>query len=110
MERDEGVIVFGYWTVKPGKEEEFINSWKEFAEWTMHNVEGPKGEARLIRSLDDTRSFVSFGEWKDWGRVQEWRATAEFRAFAERVKELCEATRFQTFQPAAHVRREISVV
>ena len=91
MEKD--IYTLGNWTVKPGKQTEFIKVWSEFAQWTEKNVSGP-GRAYLLQDANDPQKFISFGPWDNEKSIQQWRETDEFKSFVAQVKELCD-----NFQP-----------
>jgi heme-degrading monooxygenase HmoA len=63
------------WRVKEGKEEEFVLAWKgDLADyfWGLPNPPGELG--RLIRSVEDSRLFYSFGSWQSLEDIQEMRS------------------------------------
>jgi heme-degrading monooxygenase HmoA len=78
------------WTVRPGNEEAFIETWSEFARWTAEHQPGA-GDGTLLRDRDDPRRFVSFGPWRDPESMAAWRKTPEFQAFFARFHKLCTA-------------------
>ena len=77
------------WTVKPGKEAEFIESWQAFADWTTNEMEGA-GEGTLLQQEDNSLRFVSFGPWQEQAVVDHWRQQPTFKAFIKRARELCQ--------------------
>lgn len=83
----------GIWTVKPGKEKEFINEWTSFANWTSKNISGT-GKAYLLNDEKNSLRFISFGPWDNESVIQQWRDSNEFKNFVTRVKDLCD-----DFQP-----------
>lgn len=95
MSNQEQKILYtlGTWTVKPGKEKEFIQAWTSFANWTTHHVAG-SGKGYLLQDEKDGLKFVSFGAWADEISIERWRGTKEFQDFAAQVKLLCD-----DFQP-----------
>jgi len=103
-ERDQ-VFTFGLWSVKPGKEGDFIAAWEAFARWTGKHQTGMVGEARLLEDVDEPRRFVSIGGWSDMQKVQAWRETPEFRDFFAKVSELCEETQPRVLKPVVRVAR-----
>ena len=50
----------GVWQVKPGRTDEFVAAWIEFADWTSANAEG-SGSRTLVRDLAGDHRFVSVG-------------------------------------------------
>ena len=56
----------GVWRVKPGRVDDFVAAWTEFAEWTSANIAGA-GAGQLVRDTADENRFVSFGPWESRG-------------------------------------------
>lgn len=90
----------GLWTVKPGKEEEFIHTWDEFAKWSSRHQPGAR-EAWLLQDLETSNRFLSFGPWESLERIAEWRATSEFAAFVAKARDLCEEIQPRTLKVVA---------
>jgi len=84
------IYTLGFWTVKNGKEPEFVAAWEKFAQWTMRNQPGTSGEARLIRDASNPTSFISFGAWENAAAIENWRARPEFKAFFAQAKQMCD--------------------
>ena len=42
----------GVWRVKPGRADDFVAAWTEFAEWTSANI-GGAGKGQLLRDTAD---------------------------------------------------------
>jgi heme-degrading monooxygenase HmoA len=63
----------GIWQVQPGRADDFIAAWTEFAEWTSANVDGA-GKGQLLRDTVDENRFVSFGPWESHAAIENWRA------------------------------------
>lgn len=79
----------GNWLVREGQEEEFIRSWKEFAQWSAKNISG-NSDYQLIAEAKNPRHFLSFGSWESPEAVNNWRQTPEFKDFVGKCKQLCE--------------------
>jgi heme-degrading monooxygenase HmoA len=101
----EGTLfTIGYWTVKPGKEEVFLEKWREFAQWTLDNMKGAKW-ACLIRDLEQKNKFISFGPWESAESIAVWRESSKFReAFAE-FRELCDQIQPATMREVIHINQ-----
>lgn len=99
-EKTSQLYTVGIWSVKEGKEKEFINAWTSFAKWTTKNVLGA-GTGHLLQDETDAAKFISYGPWKDKDSITRWRESKEFSEFAEKVKILC-----NNFQP--NTLREVS--
>jgi heme-degrading monooxygenase HmoA len=76
----------GIWNVKKGKEKEFINAWKEIAEWAFTSMDG--GFARLLQDSKDQSKFISVGQWMNENNIQKWRETDEFKKVMEKINDL----------------------
>lgn len=57
----------GAWVGKPGHEEEFIERWIEFLEWTRQTFH-ELNKAILIRDTDEPNRFVWLAYWGERGR------------------------------------------
>lgn len=53
----------GIWRVKPGRADEFVAAWTEFADWTTRHARGA-GWGRLLRDVNDDHRFVGVGRGK----------------------------------------------
>jgi quinol monooxygenase YgiN len=74
----------GDWRVKPGRADEFVAAWTEFAEWTAQHAEGA-GRGTLLRDLDDPNRFVSIGPWQSVDAIESWRSLDGWK---QRVSEI----------------------
>lgn len=92
----ESLYTLGIWIVKAGKEDEFIEAWRNFAEWTKSSFAGASSVV-LLRDRNDSRRFVSVGPWRSDKDVQEWRASEGFRMRVEELKPLLEG-----FEPGSY--------
>ena len=90
----------GIWTVKPGKENEFISQWTSFADWTVRNNAGA-GKAHLLQDQKDPLRFISFGPWENEDAIQKWRDSNEFKDFVAIVKGLCDNFQPNTLKPVS---------
>ena len=84
------IYTLGRWTVLPGKEDEFVATWRELGEFFMSlEHPPPAGSGVLVRSLDDPSLFYSFGPWDDPAHVAEMRAHPDSAAHIGRLTALC---------------------
>jgi heme-degrading monooxygenase HmoA len=81
------VYASGNWLVKEGKEEDFIRAWRSWFEGLRDHTPGMKW-ARLIRSADDPRRFVSMSIWESEKAREDWMASDEFPTSFEGMKAL----------------------
>jgi heme-degrading monooxygenase HmoA len=87
------------WTVKPGREKEFVAAWREWALWS--EAQGLGSSARLLRDVDQPGRFVSFGPWEDLDTVRRWRAQPGFHERVERLQALVEGFEPRTLEQVA---------
>ena len=87
------MYTLGIWTVKQGRDNEFINHWTAFAKWTSENFT-EAGQGYLLRDERNSSRFISFGSWTNENAIQKWRGADQFQNFVVIVKELC-----SDFQP-----------
>jgi len=73
----ETVYTSGTWKPSPGREEAFVEAWKQFAAWAS----GRPGAGRLYltRDLHDEGRYVSFGDWSSEDAVRSWKGLPEFK-------------------------------
>jgi heme-degrading monooxygenase HmoA len=102
---EDAVFTIGLWTVKEGRQAEFVDAWRAFAQWTAEHRPGSR-DAFLVKDTDSLVRFVSFGPWADLDSVQAWRATDEFKEFFKRARELCIEIRPMTTETVAHVEKD----
>jgi len=79
----------GDWTVKAGKEEEFIRAWAEFGEWTKATSPGLEAMV-LIRGIEEPRHFVSYSIWDEPASRSAWKGLEEFQEHFARCVALCD--------------------
>ncbi len=77
----------GVWRVKPGRADEFVAAWTEFADWTAANVAGA-GWVKLLRDRDDPDRFVTIGPWDSPEAIAAWRAEDGWKERVARIRDL----------------------
>ena len=87
------VWTHGVWTVRPGREDEFMAAWKAMAEQAMSEFD-PPGRPHLLRDRERSNVFRSFGPWNSQEAVERFRASIGSRIAA--MKELLETFEFFT--------------
>lgn len=92
----------GIWRVKPGRSEEFVAGWKEFAEWSAQNVRGTSW-AKLLRDVSDENKFLSIGPWEDLSAMEEWRANEGWKQRVSALRELLEGFEASTLEPVVEI-------
>lgn len=84
------LYTLGEWTVKAGREADFVAAWREMAEWTSATVPGNTW-AKLLQDRDAPQRFISFGPWKDDDAVAKWRQHPGFRERVAKLQEFLES-------------------
>jgi heme-degrading monooxygenase HmoA len=79
----------GNWHVVQGKEEEFIERWTEFLQWTRSTQPALIG-AGLIRDEGDPNHFVSFAQWADAPARNAWKNSEGFMERFSACRALCD--------------------
>ncbi|MGH2583015.1 MAG: antibiotic biosynthesis monooxygenase family protein [Anaerolineales bacterium] len=100
MQPSGQLFTLGNWTVKPGREQEFIRTWDEFAKWTSQNQPGA-GTAHLVQDVDAPNQLISLGPWESTESIAAWRGTQEFATFLANARELCEDIHPRTLKVVA---------
>jgi len=101
----EGVIfAFGYFTVNAGREEQFLEKWQQFAQWTLNHAKGARW-MYIVRDNDDPRLFVAFGPWESQESIAEWRQSSKSRAAFAELSALCDRIEEGTMTEVNHVKR-----
>jgi len=90
----------GRWTVKAGSEDEFVERWRAWLEWTSTNAAGFRS-ATLIRSEADGSQFTSFSDWDSADARGAWEGSDGFRERMAPVRELCDDVQTGNFATAA---------
>ena len=79
----------GRWLVNPGSEDEFIERWTTFTQWSLDNV--PEAQSYvLLRDSAEPRRFLSIGTFESHEAVSQWREKPEFTELRDACRELCE--------------------
>ena len=95
------VYTSGTWKVTPGREDEFVNSWKELATRTQGDF--PGATATLLRDRDDPTLFLSFGPWESLEQIEQWRASETFQTGVGKIRPLLTEFTPRTLDPVASV-------
>jgi heme-degrading monooxygenase HmoA len=90
----------GEWLVRADSEEEFIQRWTTFIEWSLDNAEGAESFV-LVRSTQEPRKFLSLGAWESQEAQQAWREMPRMQELLSRSRELCEEFETHAYTLAA---------
>jgi hypothetical protein len=96
-------LTIGLWRAKDGREAELVEVWKGIGEVFNGLPDPPTGTGTLVQSIEDPRSFVSFGAWPSLSAIRAMREDDDARRAIGRMAEVCEDTRPGTFRVVATV-------
>ena len=98
------IFAVGHWTVKPGKEELFLEKWQEFAQWTLNHSRGSRW-VYMVRDQEQENTFISFGPWESLESIAQWRQSSKFESAVAEFRELCDEVRTTTMREAVYLKR-----
>ena len=78
-----------HWRVQNGREDEFVQMWREALTWTRESYGNALEHARLLRDDDDASHFVSFLEWANREVIDRWSDDPEKQQRQEALEQLC---------------------
>jgi heme-degrading monooxygenase HmoA len=90
------------WRVKKGKEQEFVEKWKQIAAANTAQF-NPNGSVRLLRDDQHPTHFISLGEWPNVHTIQQWWASDGFRERLGQARDLVDEMNAHTLTEAAAV-------
>jgi heme-degrading monooxygenase HmoA len=90
------VWTHGTWTVKPGREDEFVAAWTALARDGSSELAPPEPPT-LLRDREEPNVFVSFGPWATDADVERFRSSAAFRKAQETMRDLLDGFEPRTF-------------
>jgi heme-degrading monooxygenase HmoA len=85
----------GEWLVREGSEEEFIERWTTFIEWTLTEAPGAESFV-LVRSTEEPGRFLSLGEWESQQAQEAWREMPQMQEMLGHCRAVCD--QFDTYQ------------
>jgi quinol monooxygenase YgiN len=89
------VWTHGVWTVKPGREEEFVRAWSAMRDQVNAEL-SLDAQPTLLRDREHSNVFMSFGPWPDVAAVERFRASPAFTENVARIQPLLESFEPQT--------------
>ena len=104
MIREGVVFACWYFTVKAGREEQFLEKWQQFAQWTLNHAKGARW-IYIVRDGEDPQQFVSFGPWESPEAVDAWWQSSKSRAVIAELEVLCDKIEQSTMTEVNHVKR-----
>jgi quinol monooxygenase YgiN len=95
------VYTLGIWLVHPGRENDFVQAWRDLARRTQEDY--PNAKAVLMHDHDVRNRFVSTGPWESLEQIEQWRSSATFTQGVEAMRELLEHFEARTLDEAASI-------
>jgi heme-degrading monooxygenase HmoA len=89
------------WTVKPGADDDFVASWREFVQWAA----GMPGSQtfRLVRDTGQPQRYLSLGLWDSSEAQNAWRQQPDFMERLGRVRAHCDDFQTTTYEVVTDV-------
>jgi quinol monooxygenase YgiN len=94
----------GEWLVREGSEQEFIQRWTTFIEWSLDNSEGAESFV-LVRSMEEPRKFLSLGAWASQDAQEAWREMPQMQVLLGQCRALCDEFDTHRYTLAASLGR-----
>jgi quinol monooxygenase YgiN len=94
----------GEWLVGPGSEQEFIERWTSFIEWTLNEAPGAVSFV-LVRSTEEPRKFLSLGAWESQQAQEAWREMPHMQVMLGHCRALCDEYDTSRYTLAARLGR-----
>jgi heme-degrading monooxygenase HmoA len=104
MEKTAQSYSSGEWLVQPGSEDDFVEMWTTFLEWTLNNAQGAESFV-LVRSTEEPRKFLSLGAWENEEAQEAWREMPQMQGLFSQCRELCEEFESHLYTLAASPSR-----
>lgn len=104
MEKTGQSYSSGEWLVQAGSEEDFVERWTTFTQWSLNGAPGAVSFV-LVRSTEDPRKFLSLGAWENQEAQDAWRAMPQMQELLSQCRELCEKFVFHPYTLAASPSR-----
>lgn len=95
------VYTLGIWLVKPGRENDFVQAWRDMARKTKEDF--PQAQAVLMHDQDVPNRFISTGPWGSLEEIEQWRASSAYTDGVGAVREMIEHFEPHTLDEAAVV-------
>ena len=89
MEKKGQSYSSGEWLVREGSEQEFVEAWTNFIEWSLENAAGAESFV-LVRSMEDPRKFLSLGAWESQEAQEAWREMPRMQVMLGQCRALCD--------------------
>ncbi|CAI3790698.1 putative quinol monooxygenase [Pseudarthrobacter sp. MM222] len=98
------VYTLGIWLVHPGRENDFVQAWRDLARKTQEDFPHAKGV--LMHDHDVPNRFISTGPWESIEQIEQWRASSMYKQGVEAMKDMLEHFEPHTLDEAASIGRD----
>jgi heme-degrading monooxygenase HmoA len=95
------VYTLGIWTVKNGREADFVDAWRNVADRTKSDF--PEETATLLRDRDQPNRFISFGPWESLEQIEHWRSSETFTQGVGAIRPMLDDFEAHTMDLAAEI-------
>jgi heme-degrading monooxygenase HmoA len=95
------IYTLGVWTVKPGREDDFIEAWNAMAMATAADF--PGASAMLLRDRDEPTKFISSGPWDSLDQIETWRGSDTFKNGVGKIRDLIDGFEPHTMDVAVAI-------
>lgn len=95
------VYTLGIWLIHPGRENDFVQAWRDLARKTDEDF--PGRTAVLMHDRDVPNRFISTGPWDSIEQVEQWRASQGFQQNMQTIKEMVEHFEPHTLDEAGRI-------
>ncbi|MEC5192828.1 MULTISPECIES: antibiotic biosynthesis monooxygenase family protein [unclassified Arthrobacter] len=95
------VYTLGIWLVHPGRENDFVQAWRDLARKTRDDF--PHAKAVLMHDRDVQNRFISTGPWESLEQIEQWRASETFQQSMSGLHEMLEHFEARTLDEAASI-------
>jgi heme-degrading monooxygenase HmoA len=95
------VYSLGIWLVHPGRENDFVQAWRDLARKTQEDY--PGAQAVLMHDEDVRQRFISTGAWESLEQIEQWRASETFTHGLATIRPMLEHFEARTLDEAARI-------
>jgi len=95
------VYSLGIWLVHPGRENDFVQAWRDLARKTQEDYPGAR--AVLMHDADVRQRFISTGAWESLEQIEQWRGSPTFAQGLAAIRPMLEHFEARTLDEAARI-------
>ena len=83
------VYTYADWLIHDGRQDEFVEIWTEFVDWSAGETDAALG-GLLLQDSSDPRRFISIGPWRSAPEAHEWFRRPDLEERSMRLREVAE--------------------